>query len=158
MESHTTNLGDAVAAAEQRHLAEARGMTRCRWLAADVGEDVVRRLPPFTKRHHDHRPKRLPACLIRNRGIIARGVDPRPSGDPAERIARDATTLELDWHATHQGIGADADGCDDAAGLDPRTVGQHDGPGPSFLDADAEPQLDAAATHPIDDALREPIV
>src|ERR1700674_1423710 len=118
MEGDAPDLGDTIAAAEQCHLAEARRMTWRRWLAADVGEDVVRRLPAFTKRHHYHRSERLPARRIGNRGVIAGGIDARPTGHPAERIARDPTPLELDRHATHEGISADAHGCDDAAGLD----------------------------------------
>src|ERR1700687_1943436 len=119
MQGHTANLGDAVAAAEQRHLAEARRMTRRRRLAADVGEDVARRLPAFAKRKHYHRTERLPACRIGNRGVIPRGINPWPTGDPAKRIAWDPTALQLDRQAMHQGIGSDATGCDCAAVLDP---------------------------------------
>src|ERR1700694_1247352 len=133
MEGDAPDLGDTVAAAEQCHLAEARRMTGRRWLAADVGEGVVRLLPAFPKRHHYHRSERLPACRIGNRGVVARRIDPRPTGDPAERIARDPTPLQLDRHATHQRIRPDADGCDDAASLDPRAVCSDDPPCPSLL-------------------------
>src|ERR1700694_4015050 len=119
MQGHTANLGDAVAAPEQRPLAEARRMTRRRRLAADVGEDVARRLPAFAKRNHYHRTEGLPACRIGNRGVIPRGISPGPTGDASNLIAWDPTALQLDRQSMHQGIGSDTDGCDYAAGLDP---------------------------------------
>src|SRR6202521_3006630 len=125
-------------------------MTRRRWLATDVGKNVVRRLAALAERHHDHGSKRLAAGRIGNRGVIARGIDPRPAGHPAERVARDASALQLERQRPNQRIGPDADGCDDAAGLDSRAVGQYDRARRGFLDADAEPKLDATTTHPID--------
>src|SRR6202171_3522430 len=135
MQGHAPNLGDPGAPAEQRHLAEARRMTRRRWLATDVGKNVVRRLAALAERHHDHRSKWLAAGRIGNRGVIAGGIDPTPTTRPAERVAGGA-------------VGAAAR---EAAGESHR-------PRRGFLDADAESRLDATATHPIDNALREPII
>src|SRR5256714_977303 len=152
------NLGDPVAPSQQRDLAEARRMTGRRWLAADVGEDVVRRLPAFAERHHDHRPEGLAARRVGNRRVIAGRVHAGPSGDPAERIAGDASPLQLDRHLTHERVGPDANGGDDAPGLDPRSVGEDDRAGRGFLDTDAKPQIDSAVPHAIEHTLREAIV
>src|SRR2546421_9786045 len=130
-----------------------------RWrLAADLGKDVVCGLAAFAKRHHPHRPERLPARGIWNGGVAAHRVHARPTRDAAERITGNPSALQLDWHSAYQGIGPDANRRDDAARLDPRAIGEHDRAGGRLLDADAEAELDAAAAHAVDHSLREVVV
>ena len=157
MQGDAPNLGDAVATAEQRDLAEPRRMARLGRLSSDVGEDVAPGLLAFAERHHDHGAKRLAAARVGDGGVVANGVDARPGGHPAEGIAGNPSPLQLDRQGPHQRVRPDADGGHDAAGLDPGAIGEDDRAGRGFLDADPEPQLDPAMAHPLDDPSGQPL-
>ena len=158
MQCDAADLGDTVAPTEQGHLPKARWMAGRRRLATDFGKDVVCRLTAFAKRHHHHRPEGLATRGVGNGGVVPDRVDTRPCRDAAEGITGNPSALQLDRHPADQGIGPDADRRDDAARLDPRAIGEHDRAGRRLLDANAEPELDAAVAHAVDHSLREVVV
>src|SRR2546423_12202057 len=117
-----------------------------RWrLAADLGKDVVCGLAAFAKRHHHHRPERLPTRGIGNGGVVADPVNARPTRDATERITGNPSALQLDSHSAYQGIGPDANRRDDAARLDPRAIGEHYRAGGQLRGARTGAEVEAGA-------------
>ena len=66
--------------------------------------------------------------------------------------------MQLERQSPHKGVGPDSDRGNDAPGLDPRTVGQHDRARGGLLDADSQAKLDAAVPHPIEDTLGKLVI